>query len=216
MVQVIFYAMVIDDAAELGLSCRLTMDCVMWAMQKLDWGLVEAWLGDIDRKLRRAQASQPANPTGGMTTSFPTFRDTTHVVECVRDNLCWSVWESSSLCLNLLPLQFEGLCPEFAHTVAMQFAHATRIPEMVQAIFYAMVISDAAELRLSSRDAMGNMMLELQELRWDIVEVWLLSIDERLRDAQIPRLVKMVYNPRPRPEVTSRLRDTPPLSSDEE
>jgi len=36
MVQIIFYAMVIDDAAELGLSCRLTLDCVMWAMRKLD------------------------------------------------------------------------------------------------------------------------------------------------------------------------------------
>ncbi|KAJ8438046.1 hypothetical protein Cgig2_014175 [Carnegiea gigantea] len=48
MVPVIFYAMVIDDAAELGLSCRLTMDVVMWAMRKLDWGPVEAWLGDND------------------------------------------------------------------------------------------------------------------------------------------------------------------------
>ncbi|KAJ8431112.1 hypothetical protein Cgig2_015680 [Carnegiea gigantea] len=35
MVQAIFYAMVVDDVAELGLSRRLTMDCVMWAMRKL-------------------------------------------------------------------------------------------------------------------------------------------------------------------------------------
>ncbi|KAJ8429206.1 hypothetical protein Cgig2_012334 [Carnegiea gigantea] len=50
MVQIIFYAMVIDDAAELGLSCKLNMDYVMWAMRKLDWGPVEAWLGDNDRR----------------------------------------------------------------------------------------------------------------------------------------------------------------------
>ncbi|KAJ8441277.1 LOW QUALITY PROTEIN: hypothetical protein Cgig2_013692 [Carnegiea gigantea] len=43
---IIFYAMVIDDAAELGFSRRLTMDCVMWAMWKLDGGPAEAWPGD--------------------------------------------------------------------------------------------------------------------------------------------------------------------------
>ena len=53
---------------------------------------------------------------------------------------------------------------------------------MVQAIFYAMVINEVAELGLSRRDIMGRMMLDLQELKWDIVEAWLLSIDERLRD----------------------------------
>jgi len=34
--------------------------------------------------------------------------------------------------------------PEFDHIVAMQFAHTAHIPKMVQAIFYAMVINDAA------------------------------------------------------------------------
>ena len=66
MVQIIFYAMVIDDTAELGLSRRLTMDYVMWVMQKLDWGPVEACLGDNDQTLRATQASHlvdpPANP----------------------------------------------------------------------------------------------------------------------------------------------------------
>jgi len=37
MVQIIFYTMVVDDAAELGLSRRLTMDCMMQAMRKPDW-----------------------------------------------------------------------------------------------------------------------------------------------------------------------------------
>ena len=54
MVQRVFYAMVIDDTAELGLSRRLTMDCVLWAMRKLDWGPVEAWLMDKDKRLLRA------------------------------------------------------------------------------------------------------------------------------------------------------------------
>ncbi|KAJ8420401.1 hypothetical protein Cgig2_028073 [Carnegiea gigantea] len=117
--------------------------------------------------------------------------------------------ESSYLHPRLLPLNFHSLCPEFKLLVAMQFARTAHIPEMVQAIFYAMVINEVAELGLSSRDAMGHMMLDLRELRWNIVDSWLQDIDERLRDAQVPRLVEMVYNPQPRPEVTSRLRGTP-------
>jgi len=42
MVPVIFYAMVIDDTTKLGLSRRLTMDVVMSARRKLDWGSVDA------------------------------------------------------------------------------------------------------------------------------------------------------------------------------
>jgi len=98
MVQITFYAKIIDDAAELGLSRKLTMDCVMWAMQKLDWGPVKAWLGDNGRRLRRAQAFRPTDPpinptlvggpSRGRTTSCPSFRDTVQAAEYVRNNLC--------------------------------------------------------------------------------------------------------------------------------
>ncbi|KAJ8439391.1 hypothetical protein Cgig2_021805 [Carnegiea gigantea] len=149
MVQIIFYAMVINDAARLGLSRRSAMDCVLWA--------IGSWTGALLRRgsgkmigLRRAQASRPvippsfpalaAGPPGEGTTSFPVFRDTTHVAEYARDNLRWSVRESSSFHSKLLPLHFEVYCPDFDHIMAMQFAHATYILEMVQAIFYAMVI----------------------------------------------------------------------------
>jgi len=32
----------VDDAVELGLSRQLIMGDMMWAMQKLDWGVVES------------------------------------------------------------------------------------------------------------------------------------------------------------------------------
>jgi len=98
----------------------------------------------------------------------------------------------------------------------MQFAYAAHIPEIVQAIFYAMMINDAAELRLIRREIKESLMLDLQELRWDIIKVWLLSIEDRLKDTQVPHLVGTVYNPQPHPAVTSRLRDAPLLSSNEE
>jgi len=44
----------------------------------------------------------------------------------------------------------------------MQFAHAAHILEMVQAIFYVIMINDVAELGLSSKDTIGCMMLELR------------------------------------------------------
>ncbi|KAJ8445629.1 hypothetical protein Cgig2_018570 [Carnegiea gigantea] len=109
MVLVIFYAMVIDYAAELGLSRRLTMDVVMWAMRKLGWGLVQAWLGDNCQRLRTAQASHPADsstnpvlvggPSRGRTFSFPSFRGTVQAAKYIRDN----ERETSSLRPNLLP-----------------------------------------------------------------------------------------------------------------
>ncbi|KAJ8447165.1 hypothetical protein Cgig2_022894 [Carnegiea gigantea] len=37
----IFYTMVVNDAVELGLTCRLTAECMVWVMQKLDWALIE-------------------------------------------------------------------------------------------------------------------------------------------------------------------------------
>jgi len=54
---------------------------------------------------------------------------------------------------------------------------------MVQAIFYAIVINDAAELRLTRRETGASLMLDLQELRWDVIEAWLLSIADKLKDA---------------------------------
>ena len=79
-----------------------------------------------------------------------------------------------------------------------------------------MVINDVMELWLLSRETTKSLMLDLQELKWDIIEAWLLSIEDRLRDAQVPCLVETFYNPRSLREVTSRLRDVPLPSSDEE
>ncbi|KAJ8427751.1 hypothetical protein Cgig2_008555 [Carnegiea gigantea] len=44
------------------------------------------------------------------------------------------------------------------------------------------------------------------------MDVWLQDIDERLRDAYVPRLIEILANPQPlvSPEETSRRRGTPP------
>ena len=48
---------------------------------------------------------------------------------------------------------------------------------MVQTIFYAMALNEAAELGLSSRASIDRMTLDLGELKWGIDEVWLQDID---------------------------------------
>ena len=56
---------------------------------------------------------------------------------------------------------------------------------MVQAIFHAMVINDAAKLRLIRRETEKSLMLDLRKLKWDVIEAWLLSIKDKLKDAQV-------------------------------
>ncbi|KAJ8420701.1 hypothetical protein Cgig2_012719 [Carnegiea gigantea] len=72
--------------------------------------------------------------------------------------------ESSTLRPSLLPENYHDLCPNFNLLMAMRRAHNSRIPKMVQAIFYTMVLNDDAELGLSSRIAMDCMMSALREL----------------------------------------------------
>ncbi|KAJ8427672.1 hypothetical protein Cgig2_016765 [Carnegiea gigantea] len=154
----------------------------------------------------------------GRMTSFPTILDPTQAAEYVRDNFRWSLRESFAFCPKWLPLNFYDLCPNFDLLVAMQFAHTAHISEMVQAIFYTMVLNEVAKLGFLSRAAMDRMMLDLRELKWDIVGVWLQDIKERLRDTQIPYLVEILANPQPsvHPDETSRLRGASPVSSEEE
>ncbi|KAJ8436181.1 hypothetical protein Cgig2_010425 [Carnegiea gigantea] len=110
--------------------------------------------------------------------------------------------ESSDLRPKLLPLNFHDLYCNFDLLVAMQFAHIAYILEMVQAIFYVMVLNEAAELALSEQGR--------HKLHDDL--------DERLKEAQVPCLVEILANPQPPicPEETSRPRGAPPISSDDD
>ena len=101
---------------------------------------------------------------------FPNFLSTEQSAKYVRDNFHWSLRESSALRPNLLPKIHHGLCPNFDLLVPMQYAHDSHVPEMIQAIFYAMVLNEAAMLGLSSRIAMDCMMSALRELKWDVIE----------------------------------------------
>jgi len=53
----------------------------------------------------------------------------------------------------------------------MQYAQSSHIPEMIQTIFYAIVLNEVAELGLSSKIVIDCMMSALQELKWDVIKI---------------------------------------------
>ncbi|KAJ8448911.1 hypothetical protein Cgig2_030767 [Carnegiea gigantea] len=199
MVHATFYTMLLNEAIALGVARDFMAEGLKSALVGLRWSSFEVWMSCVDHELReaqlrRAQGNRPADssanlmlvddPSRGRMSSFPSFRGTVQAAEYIRDNLRWSERETSSLHPNLLPWNFSAYCPEFNHIVAMQFAHATHIPDMVQAVFYVMVINDAVRLRFIRREIGENLMSNLQKLRWDVIEAWLLFIEDKLKDAR--------------------------------
>ncbi|KAJ8422466.1 hypothetical protein Cgig2_017473 [Carnegiea gigantea] len=89
---------------------------------------------------------------------FPNFSSTEMAAEYIQDTFRWRLRETSALHLNPHLEDYHGLCPGFDLGRATQFAHNSNISKMVQAIFYAMVLNDVAELGLLSRLSMDCMM----------------------------------------------------------
>ncbi|KAJ8419789.1 hypothetical protein Cgig2_010900 [Carnegiea gigantea] len=87
---------------------------------------------------------------------------------------------------------------------------------MVQAIFYTMVINDAVKLRFLSRETMGSLMLDLQEWRWDIVEAWLLPIEESLGTPKFPALLRWFTILDPQVRRMAKTKSTPRIRSPDE
>lgn len=65
------------------------------------------------------------------------------------------------------------LCPDFVLSYAEETARDFRIPEMVQAIINVMVINDALELDVLSRNLAEDLKSALVGLQWYIFEAWL-------------------------------------------
>ncbi|KAJ8440230.1 hypothetical protein Cgig2_023995 [Carnegiea gigantea] len=111
---------------------------------------------------------------------FPNFTSTEQATEYVRDTFRWSLRESLALCPNPLPEDYHGLFLGFDLSMVTQYAHDSNISEMVQAIFYAMVLNNTAELGLSCRIDMNCIISILRCLNWNIMETWLWGIELRL------------------------------------
>ncbi|KAJ8434534.1 hypothetical protein Cgig2_004300 [Carnegiea gigantea] len=65
------------------------------------------------------------------------------------------------------------LCPYFNLVVAEEVTQDFCIPEMIQAVFYAMLVNEAQELGVLSRDLAEHLKSCLEGLRWYMCEAWL-------------------------------------------
>ncbi|KAJ8420253.1 hypothetical protein Cgig2_014907 [Carnegiea gigantea] len=110
----------------------------------------------------------------------------------------WS-WacEQSGRKLGSLLENHHDLCPNFDLLMAIRYAHNSCIPDMMQAIFYAMVLNDAAELGLSSRIAVDCMICEysstpsILSIEEDVVYLWEIDVAvDRILDFQERRMAK--------------------------
>ncbi|KAJ8448736.1 hypothetical protein Cgig2_011357 [Carnegiea gigantea] len=75
------------------------------------------------------------------------------------------------------PEDFHVLCPRFSLVEAEGTAAEFEIPEIVQATFYAMLLSEAVELGVAHEYTAENMKSSLVGLRWSTFEVWMDCMD---------------------------------------
>ncbi|KAJ8433817.1 hypothetical protein Cgig2_017887 [Carnegiea gigantea] len=155
MVQATFYAMLLNDVVELDIVSGFIAADLKASLE----------VREIATAIREREKENSI--------IFPNFLSTEQAAEYVRDNFHWSLRELSTLWPNLLHKNHHGHCPNFELLVTMRYAESSHTPEMIQAIFYAMVLNEVAELGLSSRIAMDCMMSALRELKWDVIESWL-------------------------------------------
>ena len=83
--------------------------------------------------------------------AFPPFCDTKETTDHVRETFKWNLRRASHP-PHPLPEDYRGLCPSFTVLDAEEAAHGFNIPKIVQGTFYAMVVNDAVELFVVSRD----------------------------------------------------------------
>ncbi|KAJ8424397.1 hypothetical protein Cgig2_006319 [Carnegiea gigantea] len=167
MVQTTFYAMLLNEAVELGVvSGPIAVDLKL-PLEDLRWSSFESWLGRSSRGLMEAQLRRRTLLDGAreLADGQEESSGTEMAAEYARATFRWPLREASALRPNSLSVDYHSLCPSFDLGMATQYAQHSNIPEMVQAIFYAMVVNDVAELGLVSRLSMECMIWAMQKLR---------------------------------------------------
>ncbi|KAJ8430101.1 hypothetical protein Cgig2_007165 [Carnegiea gigantea] len=119
---------------------------------------------------------------------FLPLRSTEEMDDHVRKTFEWHLRGASRL-PRLLPGNHHEMSPGFVLSDVEEAAHDFDIPEMIHATFYAMVVNDALELGVMSRDMAGALKSALKGLRWLNFEYWLRINKHALIGAQYRRHV---------------------------
>jgi len=103
---------------------------------------------------------------------FPNFLSTEQAADYVRETFKWHL-RGTSPPPQPLPDNYHNLRPYFDLDMAKEFARDFRIPEMTQAILYAMVVNDALELGVVNRELAKHLKRSIKGLWWYMCEAWL-------------------------------------------
>ncbi|KAJ8438074.1 LOW QUALITY PROTEIN: hypothetical protein Cgig2_025479 [Carnegiea gigantea] len=168
IVQATFYAMLLNDAVELGIVSGFMAIDLKATPEGFQSTSFESWLHVNRRGLLQAQLRQQTPPGGAQgplngreeierksNSGRKTKGERNPAAKYARENFLWSLRESSTLRPNLLPENHHGLCPDFDLLVPMWHAHA---------------LNDDTEPGQPSRVAMDCMMSTLRELKRDIIK----------------------------------------------
>jgi len=74
MVQAIFYAMVVNEVAEWGITGRITVKHLIWALQQLHWGAFKFMSENVEYRLRGARILCLVNPLADLASSAILWR----------------------------------------------------------------------------------------------------------------------------------------------
>ncbi|KAJ8420667.1 hypothetical protein Cgig2_025351 [Carnegiea gigantea] len=179
--QVIFYAMLLNEAEKLGVLHGLRLLSLEFRPKS---GSDEGTRADRQGESSSEGATADDAAPKGM--AFPPIRNTREMADYVRETFIWR-WRSVSRPSHPLPEDFNVLCPSLSLADAEAAAAKFELPEIVQATFYAILLNETFELDVAHEYTAERMKSSLVCLRWSTFEVWMHIMDEVIRGAQLYR-----------------------------
>ncbi|KAJ8427967.1 hypothetical protein Cgig2_024776 [Carnegiea gigantea] len=118
--------------------------------------------------------------------AFPPTHNTKEMANYVRETFIWH--RRSPLRLpRPLPEDFNVLCPCFSLAEAEAAAAESELPEIIQAMFYTMLLTKMLKLGVVQKYTAERIKSLLVGLMWPTFEVWMRIMDEVIRGAQFHR-----------------------------
>ncbi|KAJ8423769.1 hypothetical protein Cgig2_023009 [Carnegiea gigantea] len=143
--QVVFLAMLFNDTVKLGILRGLMIGIMELTLKELRWSTLQEWVGERESECDREGESH--------------FRPYTMVADYVRATFIWHLREISRP-PRPLPENYHSLCPCFDLDTTEESARDFRMSKMTRAASYGMVLNDAVELGVASRDAVDALTIE--------------------------------------------------------
>ncbi|KAJ8420236.1 hypothetical protein Cgig2_023223 [Carnegiea gigantea] len=222
--QVVFYVMLLNDAVKLVVLRGGMIEIPESALMELRWSTFEEWVWRNRDNIPRAPYPEtnsnreessgsgkasppPCNSVIFSIMVFPHFLSTEEMAD-----------HGAAHPPRPLPKNYHDLCLGFNLSDTKEATRNFRIPKMVRAVSYAIVVNEAFEMGVLSRDLAEHLKSSLKGLQWYMYEAWLQLDKHTLLWAQYHAQVNPGAGPKPMngKEQNSASSDAPPPSSDDE